>query len=410
MTEASELGLRARPDEMHDAMARLRGECARFTESRRIAEALASACEEWRAGNSPEYRSAIAELSTLLKWSRGVLAASLEALLMPFSRDALLSFAVSAHPREQIGGFIMPANVPGAGMHELIAALISGAVAIVKASVREPVLFPAFAQTLRRIDPLVGNRVEVVVFGREREDLTRIMCDQCDFIVALGEDAGLAHLIGRAKLFGFGSRVSGALISLATPANFAALAAAVARDVVLFEQQGCLSPHHIFIADADRGAIGEFARRLADALAHAATAVPPAALSFNTAAAIRRMRERARWRQIGGHDIELLEDRAGAWTIVIDPEARLTISPGYRAVTLSVVRDADDLAARLAPVAGRLEAFALAAAGPVRGRFLDVLAGAGVTYVCDPGQMQSPPLTWPHGGGKFLDFLASYDE
>jgi hypothetical protein len=77
---------------------------------------------------------------------------------------------------------------------------------------------------------------------------------------------------------------------------------------------------------------------------------------------------------------------------------------------MSSIRDADDLASRLAPVAGRLEAFALAAPASSRARFIDVLAGAGVTYVCDPGKMQSPALNWPHGAGAFLDFLAARDE
>ena len=98
-----------------------------------------------------------------------------------------------------------------------------------------------------------------------------------------------------------------------------------------------------------------------------------------------------------------------AWTVVLDPAARFTISPGYRTVTISPIRDADDLLSRLAPVAGRLEAFALAAPTHLRARFLDVLAGAGVTYVCDPGKMHSPALNWPHGGSAFLDFLASRD-
>jgi hypothetical protein len=95
-----------------------------------------------------------------------------------------------------------------------------------------------------------------------------------------------------------------------------------------------------------------------------------------------------------------------SWTVAYDPDARFTLSPGYRTVTVSTIRDADDLAARIAPVAGRLEAFALAASGTARARFLDVLAGAGVTYVCDLGRMQSPPPNWPHGGGALLDFLA----
>jgi hypothetical protein len=410
MSDASDLKPCVHPKELREAVARLRRELPRFPGPRSIVDALASACDEWRDRRSRDRHAAIADISARSKWSPQLLEASLDALLAPFSRDALAALASTINPRPRIGGFIMPANVPGAGLHELVAALISGATAIVKTSMREPVFFHAFVQTLRRIDPRVGSRLEVISFGREREDLTRLMRDECDFIVALGDDTSLARHDAPARLFGFGSRTSGVLISLATPANFAALADAVARDIVLFEQQGCLSPHHIFITDADREAAWEFARRLADTLALAATTIPPAKLSFPSAAAIRRMRERARWRSIGAHDVELLEGDAMAWTVVLDPSARFTISPGYRTATLSTIRDADDLATRLAPVAGRLEAFALAAAGPSRAKYLDVLAGAGVTYVCDPGKMQSPPLNWPHGGGAFLDFLMARNE
>jgi hypothetical protein len=310
-------------------------------------------------------------------------------------------------PRAQLGGFIMPANVPGAGVHELVAALISGAAAIVKTSNREPVLFHAFTHTLREIDPAIGTLLEVTTFGRERDDLGRLMIHECDFIVALGDDASLAHLAGVGRFFGFGSRTSGAVISLAAPANLSALASSLARDIALFEQQGCLSPHHIFIENADPADARGFVASLADALTSLAVTLPPPKLSFHTAAAIRRIRERARWRGIGGHHVELFEGANMAWTVVLEPSARFTISPGFRTVTISSIRDADDLASRLEPVAGRLEAFALAAPASSRARFLDVLAGAGVTYVCDPGKMQSPPLNWPHGGGAFLDFLAA---
>jgi hypothetical protein len=295
-------------------------------------------------------------------------------------------------------------------MHELVAALISGAAAIVKTSNREPVLLHAFAHTLREIDPTIVSLLEVTTFGRERDDLARLMTRECDFIVALGDDASLAHLAEVTRLFGFGSRTSGAVISLAAPANLSALASSLARDIALFEQQGCLSPHHIFIENADAADARGFARSLADAMTSLAVTLPPAKLSFHIAAAIRRIRERARWRGIGGHHVELFEGADMAWTVVLEPSARFTISPSHRTVTVSSIRDADDLASRLAPVAGRLEAFALAASASSRARFIDVLAGAGVTYVCDPGRMQSPPLNWPHGGGAFLDFLAARDE
>jgi Acyl-CoA reductase (LuxC) len=395
---------------MRDATARLRQNLARFPGAPRAADALASTFDRWREHNFPERRAALAKIAAASGWSGQLLDESIDALLAPFSRDALASLASTIVPRARVGGFIMPANVPGAGMHELAATLISGAAAIVKTSHREPVFFREFAQTLRKIDPTIGSQLEVTTFGRKRADLTRLMNEECDFIVALGDDASLAHLTGAARLFGFGSRTSGALISLATPANLPILAAAIARDVTLFEQQGCLSPHHIFIEDGDDVSARDFARFLADALTSLAATLSPAKLSFHTAAAIRRLRERARWRGIGAHRVELFEGADVAWTVVFDPSARFTISPGYRTVTVSLIRDGDDFASRLAPVAGRLEAFALAAPAPSRARFLDVLAGAGVTYVCDPGKMQSPPPNWPHGGGAFLDFMAARDE
>jgi hypothetical protein len=410
MSDVSHSDACAHAAAMREALFRLRQNLARFPGARRVAEVLAAAVDEWRRGTSTECRAALAAISANSNWSPQLVDASMDALLAPFSLDALISFAATMTARARLGGFIMPANVPGGGLHELVAALLSGAAAIVKTSHREPVFFPAFAHTLRRVDRAIGNRLEVVTFGRERDDLIRIMNDECDFIVALGDDASLARLAGASRRFGFGSRTSGALISLAPPTNFAALADAVARDVVLFEQQGCLSPHHIFIDGGDDAAARDFARSLALALSMLAEALPPAKLSFHTAAAIRRIRERARWRMIGAHDAELIEDRTMAWTVVFDPSAHFTMSPGYRTMTVSTIRDADDLASRLAPVTGRLEAFALAVAGPTRVRFLDVLAGAGVTYVCDPGRMQSPPLNWPHGGGAFLDFLAGRDE
>src|SRR6185437_11741895 len=106
----------------------------------------------------------------------------------------------------------------------------------------------------------------------ESEDLARLMNDECDFVVALGDDASLARVTGAARLFGFGSRTSGALISLAAPANLATLASALARDISLFEQQGCLSPHQIFIEDGEGIDARDFARSLANALTSQAPA------------------------------------------------------------------------------------------------------------------------------------------
>lgn len=94
------------------------------------------------------------------------------------------------------------------------------------------------------------------------------------------------------------------------------------------------------------------------------------------------------------------------WTVIVDPDARFSLSPGYRTVFITPVRDRVDLEARLAPSTGRLEAFALAAPRPAWEEWSQLFAALGISYVCAPGMLQSPPLSWRHGGGAFLDFLS----
>jgi hypothetical protein len=182
----------------------------------------------------------------------------------------------------------------------------------------------------------------------------------------------------------------------------------VVRDITTFEQRGCLSPHHIFVEDDSDGAARAFAERLASSLASLpAVLAPPRHLSLEDAAAIRRVRETARWREIGGHPVQLWEAPWPSATVVYDRDASFTLSPGYRVVFVSPFKDAADLARRLAPVRGRVEAFGFGAdesadapeqcAGVRR-----VLQSTGASYICDPGRMQSPPPDWPHGGGGFL--------
>src|SRR5713226_4068741 len=74
-------------------------------------------------------------------------------------------------------------------------------------------------------------------------------------------------------------------------------ASAIARDVTLFEQRGCLSPHHVFVEGGDGTASRDFAERIAHALDALAGRHTPARLTAGAAAAIRRARETARWRK-----------------------------------------------------------------------------------------------------------------
>jgi hypothetical protein len=132
---------------------------------------------------------------------------------------------------------------------------------------------------------------------------------------------------------------------------------------------------------------------------------PPRRYALEAAASLRRVRESARWSAIGGDAVAMWEGADLGWTVVYDETAVFTQSPGYRSVTMSPIVDLDDLSRRLQPVAGRIEAFAIAAPAARRERMRAFMAALDVSYLCEPGAMQSPPLDWSHGGGAFLRAL-----
>jgi Acyl-CoA reductase (LuxC) len=373
----------------------------------RIADALARAFTLWRDRDYARRREAIAAIARPVGYSVAMLDSSIDALLKPFTGDALRSLAarVSAAgriDRPQTIGFIAAGNVAGAGVHEIATALIAGARVQIKTASAEPVFFAEFARTLAEIDREVGARVEVVHWSRARTDLTAAFIANCKLVVAYGDDATLEAL-QRPNLIGFGSRVSGALIAPdgIDRSRIDGIVESLARDVALFEQLGCLSLHHVFVVSHDAHAARELAIRMSNALERIGESMPPARIPVRDAAEIRGVRERARWRAIAGEPVELFEGRGLDWTVVFEPKAdSFQISPGFRTVQVSGVRDLAEFRACIGSVSGRIEAMA------VIGDDCEIEARAmGIPYVCAPGEMQSPPLDWRHGGGDFRDLM-----
>ena len=171
--------------------------------------------------------------------------------------------------------------------------------------------------------------------------------------------------------------------------------------MALFEQLGCLSLHQVFVVSPDGRAPRELTTRIAAALERIASAMPPARIPIRDAAEIRGVRERARWRAIAGEPVELFEGRGLEWTVCFEPRAdSFKVSPGFRTVHVAGVSDLAEFRDCIAGVSGRIEAIA------VVGDDCEIEARAmGIPYVCAPGEMQSPPLDWRHGGGGFIDMM-----
>ena len=384
----------------------------------RAADVFSRAVGLWRDRNYPRRRDAIAQIARQAGYSVALLDESLDALLKPFSNAALSSLAeevsrVGRSRRPKLLGFIMAGNVTGAGLHEIAIGLVAGASMLIKTASTEPVFFDQFARTLAELDCEAASRIAVFNWSRTREDLTAAMAANCDRIVAYGDDATIESLRNKAAVIGFGSRVSGAVVApgALVPGRIDAVAEALARDAALFEQLGCLSLHHVFVVSRSAGAARDFAARIATALERLGDTMPHAKIPIRDAAEIIGVRERARWRRIAGESIELFEGPRLEWTVIFVRKSIVQdlhmVSPGFRTVYVTGVTDEDQVRAGIAAASGRIEAIAVAGDAPETRRISPMLSALGVSYVSAPGEMQSPPLLWRHGGGAFLDMMVA---
>jgi acyl-CoA reductase LuxC len=400
------------------AAARLRAAQNVAHEPSRAADVLSRAVALWRDRNYPRRRDAIGQIARQAGYSVALVEESLDALLKPFSHAALSSLAEKVSragraDRTKLLGFIMAGNVAGAGLHEIAIGLVAGAGMIVKTASTEPVFFDQFVRTLAELDREVVSRIAVFNWSREREDLTAAMAGNCDRVIAYGDDATIVSLRNNGAVIGFGSRVSGAVVAANALASgpIEAVAEDLTRDVVLFEQLGCLSLHHIFVVSGSTAAARDFSARIAGALARVGDSILPAKIPLRDAAEILGVRERARWRRIAGESIELFEGPRLEWTVVFEPESiddnAFMVSPGFRTIHVTGVRDEKHLRAIFAAASGRIEAVAVAGDDAETRRISAMLDALGVSYISAAGEMQSPPLLWRHGGGAFLDMMVA---
>ena len=160
----------------------------------RCAAIVSATCLAVNSSDS-DARELTAAIARHRGWSESIVHLSLEALTAPFRyKLRLKQFAHTLAPRSKLVGFVMAGNIPGAGLHELVTALLAGCAVMIKTSTAEPIFFAHLARVIADLDPQLGARLAVFNWPRERADLTAAMRDACDLLAVFGGDSTVAQL------------------------------------------------------------------------------------------------------------------------------------------------------------------------------------------------------------------------
>ena len=327
-----------------------------------------------------------------------------------FTPNPLLDGETLALGPNLVGG-IVSSNIPALPHLTVMRSLVVKAPCVVKSSKDEPLFLPAYLQSLWEVDSEVGGCAAAVSFGREQTELLDTFLGGIDFLIAYGGLDAIAGLGEKwpddARALYHGHKLGFGIVtadSLGTDLHD--LAAKIAWDVVLFDQEACLAPHVVFV-EANVEATHSLADEVAGCMEKLAADLPPAKRSLAAKLAVRQQLD-----SLAALDENSRVCPAGSLengVVVVQETDTFLPSPLGRFVRLVPVASVDAALKLLEPLKGLLQNASIACADKSRRRKISTtLARKGVARVCPPGNMGTPSMMWHHDGfpciAKMLTF------
>jgi acyl-CoA reductase-like NAD-dependent aldehyde dehydrogenase len=387
-----------------------------------IVRALGRVLDALRDAGSPPRRRLEAELPAATGFSPEVVREGLARALAPWSGAALHALAEAelgtllgeAGPRRAAGfpttGVVLGGALPTPTLIALAAPLLLGSGVVAKTAAHDPVTARVLVDALAAEDEGLGAALEVVSFPGDDVAASAALLE-ADCVVATGSDATVAGLAARVapprRFVGYGHRTSVAVLGpgAARPPHLESACEALAFDVAVWDQLGCLSPTALYVVGDTR--VGDaLLDALGDALDRAEARWPRGRVEVAAAAALAHERDEASLRAAAGSDVRLRIGAGGAWTVVAEADARPRAAPGHRFLRVHPAPDTGALLRALAPLGPHLAAVGIAGLADGGAPLAGALARLGASRICPLGTLQTPPLAWCHDGRGVLLPLA----
>jgi hypothetical protein len=394
-----------------------------------IIRTLARLAEDWCSDDFPLRRLALAEGPGNTGFSREILAAGLTQLFRQVTISGLHALLEQELGHAQRLDHFAPAHagtsqeraawargpellvhvaagkVPNPALISIMFGLLLRSAQFMKCASGSAFLPRLFAHSIYAAEPKLGACLEIAEWPGGDRSLEDPLFQAADAITATGHSDTIAAIRRRVAeptpVLGYGNRVSFGYITRASldAAQAREAASAAARDVVAWDQLGCLSPHLFYVEQGGATSPGTFASLLAEQLARLETSAPrgPVPLEISGAIATRRKVFQTR----AAHNPESrcwFSERSTAWSVVYENAALFQLSCLHRFVHVLGVENLDAALAGADAVRREVSTVGLAACRTEAAAYAHRLAAWGARRVCPLGAMQRPPLPWRHDG------------
>lgn len=264
---------------------------------------------------------------------------------------------------------------------------------------REDSLVQAFFESLREELDVFAQAAHATPWSSQDENGPDLA--QFDAVATFGDDSTLENvrraLAPDARFIGYGSRASAGYVTreaLASRNSAAEIARGAARDLVLYETEGCLSLHTLFVERGGTVSLSDFGSLLANAVEEANVEFPIGERDAADAAAIAQQRNLAAFRAATGRGAVFASENAEYAIVVDQPQSDPPLFLP-RTIGIVAVDGPQDALAYVQQHRLRLEGFALSTD---RTDAVCAALAAGAVRLTHFGELQHPPLSGDHGG------------
>ena len=335
---------------------------------------------------------------------------NLDVLLRSINEESISAIIESEGVQEICGyplvGHVIAANTPLLAWGSVLRALIMGCSSLVKVSSQDDGLWISlFVDSLTRAHPLLARCVDVLSWPGDEDNLNDALCSSVDALMVYGSDAAIESFEvlaeGKTTLIGYGHRVSIGIADYTTPEIEVT---GFARDVVTYDQAGCLSPQMIFFLGSSSQA-EEFSIVLAKQLLSVCEGIGELKRSVQSAQAIRTHRAIARM-----SGCQVIEDETMRWTVVNARNASIYPPGNLGIVHVRCIGKLADILQWTTLYSGKFQGCAIASMRlldnnvHIADGFLETL---GFSRICRPGELQTPPISWKQDNLPVLRLLGT---
>lgn len=380
---------------------------------RELVTAIAAAADRWRDRSFPARVKAVAAIGKRTGYAETVVDYAVDQLFGSLTRNAIESTIAA-----ELGSIdALDRFVDGNGAR--VRALPAGSVCIISSRTTIGVaILPAIFALCAKCDVLVKDREddfvsaffdslarELAVFG----EAARARCwdgeasgadlGAFDAVVAFGTDATLTQIAAsipfRARFIAYGSKASAGYVAheaLESRSAALSIAGGAARDLLLYDSEGCLSLHVLFVERGGVVSASEFAELLRDAIERERVEFPAAERPPQVTAAMAHARDLALFRDAPER---IYSNARAEYLAVLDPPAGQ--APVFLPWTLGIhsVDRPDEAIAYVVRHGVAIEAVAVTS---LRDDIAEMIAAMGAARITSFGNLQSPPANARHGG------------